>query len=399
MIAHRRRSIHLMLTKTCNLRCRYCYGIENRYEDAGEMMSIDTARKSVDFLIQTSGRRGRLRIFFFGGEPLLNFDVLKETVEYSIAQAKRARKQVNFSITTNGLLLTEDVERFLLDHDFAMMISVDGPKECHDAMRRNKSGEGSYEDVVKNVRRLLDRISWNGQLRLRCTLNHLFHDYVKATESLRALGTDCIGIGSAQPSASGNSEFELQHEDMRRIAKDAKPVFDEISSKLIAGERPAYNPYEQSLYYLHRPRRSKVTCGVCRNDITVDTGGQLYPCHRYVGMKEFIIGSVEEGVDNGKVGRYYKTLFRQYDRKCLICWLRGICNGPCPWSRATESGSHVAPDPVVCGNTKRAVKDQLWLYCKLQRLQPELLSKIVDDYRVKNVDPEEGTSGEETKTA
>ncbi|MBD3160917.1 MAG: SPASM domain-containing protein [Candidatus Eisenbacteria bacterium] len=379
MLGHRIRSIHLMVTQTCNLACRYCYGVDNRFSDSGLKMSEKTAEESVDFLIDASGRRKRLRVFFFGGEPLLNFEVITHVVDYARRKTQPLGKEIFFSISTNGSLLTEKREAYLLDNDFAMLISVDGPKRHHDRMRPLKSGGGSFDLVARNARRIVRRARWEGQVKLRCTLNHEFHSGREARRSLSELGTDEIGVGSAIEPASHGTEYDLTRDDLTELIREGDEEFLEVAETLLGGRMPRYSQFLRAFTVVHKPSRSKIGCGVCRNDLTADVDGNLYPCHRYVGMDQYVIGNITDGVDQNRVRSYYEDLLEIHDSVCSRCWARYMCGGHCPWLRARTDGSHRRPRGWECSTTKGYLEKYIGLYTLLSRERPEFLAKLVGD--------------------
>jgi len=389
ILDHRPRSLMLFVTSRCNLRCRYCY--EDLSLGAHRPPDMDSAgmRRVVDMLIERSGRRRSLKITFFGGEPLLAFPLLRETVEYAGERAVAAGKQMGYAITTNATLLDDEIIEFLVRHEFGVMASIDGPADIHDRHRVFPDGRGSHALVSRNIRRLLDRQLSARVLpvKLRATLTRDAAD-ADAINSyfLEAFPGARIMIGESMGTAELVHDWDVPLDD----EEDTFEIFDRFASRLdgISAEDAEvhFRGIVEGLEILHAKTLSPpdvpgfpLLCGVGRNMLGVASDGGLYPCHRFAGMPHFRIGHAGSGPDRAALSSFYEKVVACYQDHCARCWARNLCQGDCPAYLARDDGSVGPPSEKRCALLRRGYERRIRLYWRIDERRPDLFARWFPD--------------------
>ncbi len=390
--SHHPRTLMLLIERSCNLACTYCYEVSNDWHRQGERMSQEQARMAVDDLVERSGNRKQISITFFGGEPMLNWKVLVATTEYAREAALQAGKTCAFTVTTNGTIMTEDMARFLVVNQFGVMLSIDGDKESHDRYRRTVSGGGSHDSVVANASRLLrmQRQAGVKPLNLRATLTRensdakLVETYLRETfpgARVTVGGTWGVAFAdkaeadiTAEQTAESASDQDRHVIDLHRKAvRDGgwedfskwplafRGIFDEVQSSALPSESV--------------PK----ICGVGRNVRATTPDGKIYPCHRYVGMEAFELGGDESSAEDirSATNRYYEKVYTSFAKHCHSCWARFRCGGPCAWTLSDNDGEVVGPTDEYCTSIRGGHERAIWLYLALARDTPEFFGELI----------------------
>lgn len=360
-------NITLHISHACNLRCKYCFAGQGSYGGEKENMSKDIAKKSVNFLMEQSGQRKEIGIVFFGGEPLLNFPLLKFIVDYSKKEVKKISKKIHFTITTNGTLLTDDIIDCLNKNKFSVMISIDGYKKAQDELRRFAGGKGSYDVVISGAKKLSK--SRGGRLTARVTVCHDNPDVKKIADHLSEIGFSRVVC--APVSGADGTSLALTSDDIELLLKRYEQLAGEVIEKVLKREEAVMDDFADVIGQIYRAERRNHACGVGLGAIGVSPSGDIYPCHRFVGMKEFKIGHVEKGFD--KAARQRVIDVNATNRKpCSTCWARYLCGGGCLHDAAKEDGSFGSPNPQLCKLQKRVFELSLMIYAELLEKAPEL---------------------------
>lgn len=336
-------SMSLLVTQACNLRCVYCYE-----DKTNAIMDEVTAFQSVDWLIKHSGDMKCITISFFGGEPLLNFPLIKTVVEYAQERATEVGKKVWYSITTNGTLLNDEIICFLKDHNFSVQISFDGLKELQDAQRPYATGRGSYNSVVPKIKELLKVLPQTSA-----------HAVIMGSTSPEAVKLSLQELGFNKVSAVMNSQslFTTEQKDANPV-RDTSSMFLSLNEEANAWYRLIRNrDYSElkmltdrsGLYFvlqclLHNTIR-KYFCGAGRSFTAVTPSGDVYLCHRFVGMEEYILGNIcNQELDNDI---YHKNTV-DINETCKNCFARYYCGGGCMHDNASSAGSIFTPEDKMC---------------------------------------------------
>ncbi|MEM7308945.1 MAG: radical SAM protein [Planctomycetota bacterium] len=376
LMATRPRKLMLMVQTSCNLKCTYCYEVQNGFHQTGSRMDLETGKRSIELLIERSGRRPYVEITFFGGEPLLNFRLIRELVAYCGTRAEETGKRFHFQLTTNATLLSDEVIAFLVEHRFGVMVSIDGPPEWNDLHRVDLEGRGSGEAALDGARRLVaaQRAAGLREAMVRVTMTHENHDGAAIYRFFQEQGFRRIMLGASTGRADGRDPWDIDAADAEEMAQAGDDCL-EAYLRWLDGEtaRPAdadriEKGVRELLPALTAPSTvPSIRCGVGRNMTAVTRDGTLYPCHRYAGDEAFELGTLETGLDRDKLRDYYDRVLRVKESHCSQCWARITCGGQCPWHISTSEGAILEPDEPSCDGIRRGHERLLYLIHRLQR--------------------------------
>ena len=392
----RLRTLVLMLTTSCNLSCRYCY--EDRDggcvdgqgwpgagagRDAADAvapappreMSPEALRESVAFLLDHSGNNRKVSIVLFGGEPLLRFPLLRTAVHEARAMATARGKEVSFSITTNGTLLTREIAGFLKENGISVCISIDGPREIHDRNRPYASGRGSYEDVARGIGFLKeDKDGFPAAARV--TLGHGAVDVRKTFDHLRGLGFDEVGFAPA--SAAEGSGEALTGEELDRVLDGFRELAAEYADDVRERRMPAFSNMTQILALIHRGDPMPYPCGAGIGMLAADPSGVLYPCHRLCGIGESM-GDPSRGIAAEARTRFLNGAKSRRGSACDVCWAKNFCAGGCYHDAYLRQGNLFAPSTHYCRWIKELFLLGLQTYVRIQKETPTFLDVMLGE--------------------
>ncbi|MCF8482408.1 MAG: quinohemoprotein amine dehydrogenase maturation protein [Rhodospirillum sp.] len=369
-------TIVLNVNTGCNLSCTYCYKEDLTTPAKGLRMGFETARQSVDLLFTQAAARDRVNVVFFGGEPLTNLPLIKQVVAYAGDKAKAEGKTVDFSLTTNATLLTEEIVDWLDAHAFALTVSMDGPKALHDLNRRTIGGQGSYDVVVDKVRMLLGRYR-SRPIGARVTLTRGVTDVAAIHKHLRdELGFYEVGFG---PVTSGPmTSFNLPEDDLLQVFSAMKDLGEVYVEAAIAGRNIGFSNMHQLLTDIARGTRKAVPCGAGLGMLAVDGEGDLHLCHRFVGSDQPTYGSVSGGIDVARLGAFIETAQDRTGRDCATCRIRSFCAGGCYHESYARSGDPHAPVAHYCDLMRDWVDFGVSAYTRITRANPSFLRHHVE---------------------
>ena len=311
------------LTHDCNLRCKYCYGDGGSYGGPRDSMTISTAQKTVDFFFNFSGNFKNLEITFFGGEPMMNFDVLKFTVLYANSQASKKNKNISYSITTNATLMDKEKLEFMDEYNIGAQISLDGPAHVQDVVRPDEFGKGSYKIIAENVKRYIQS---RGRATVRSTLNHYSGDLIEHVKHFLDMGFTSIHVEPV--SAFYGVDYALSSEDLRKLEIDYKRFTKYYVNLIKSGKRFHYETFGGVFSSLLHGEHKDYYCGAGRKYIAVTPKGELYPCHRFQTDKELQLGDIYKGINYSQQSMFMNNVVERAP-KCKTCWARYLCGGGC----------------------------------------------------------------------
>ena len=330
------KALCLHVAHTCNLNCEYCFAGQGKYHGKDAIMSFEVGKQALDFLVKNSGTRKNLEVDFFGGEPLVNFDVVKQLVKYARSIEKETGKHFRFTLTTNGMLLDDDVIDFLNKEMNNVVLSLDGRKEINDAKRKKINGEGSYDIIVPNFKNFVKKRG-NKEYYMRCTFTRNNLDFTKDIFHMADLGFKEL---SMEPVVSSpDTDYALKEEDLDTIFEQY-----EILAKEMIKRRKQGNPFTFYHYMIDLSGGpciyKRITgCGSGTEYLAVTPTGDFYPCHQFVGDEKFLMGNVRDGVTNTELRDEFK-LCNAYSRKeCKDCWAKLYCSGGCSANAYHATGS------------------------------------------------------------
>ncbi|MBO5489171.1 MAG: thioether cross-link-forming SCIFF peptide maturase [Eubacterium sp.] len=320
------KALCLHIAHDCNLACRYCFAGEGEYKGDRSLMSFEVGKKALDFLVANSGSRRNLEVDFFGGEPLLNFEVVKQLVAYGRELEKTHDKHFRFTLTTNGVLLRDDVIEFANKEMDNIVLSVDGRKEVHDYMRPFKNGQGSYDLIIDKFKKVAE--SRNQQkYYVRGTFTHNNLDFVKDVLHLADEGFEQISV---EPVVADPAEpYAIQPEDIAEICQG----YDELAKEMLKRKKEGrgFNFFHYMIDLSGGPCVYKRLsgCGSGTEYLAVTPWGDLYPCHQFVGEEEFCLGNVDDGIVNTEMRDTFKLCNVYAKKECRDCFAKFYCSGGC----------------------------------------------------------------------
>ena len=320
------KALCLHIAHDCNLACRYCFAEEGDYHGRRALMSFEVGKKALDFLIANSGNRRNLEVDFFGGEPLMNWQVVKDLVAYGRKQETLHDKKFRFTLTTNGILLNDEVQEFVNKEMSNVVLSLDGRKEINDRMRPFRKGQGSYDFIVPKYQRLADsRNQTNYYVRGTFTRYNL--DFMKDVLHMADLGFQQISIEPVV--ADPKEDYAIRKEDVPAICEE----YDRLAAEIVKREKEGrhFNFFHFMIDLTGGPCVAKRLsgCGSGTEYLAVTPWGDFYPCHQFVGQEEFLMGNVDEGIVREDIRDEFKTCNVYAKEKCRDCFARFYCSGGC----------------------------------------------------------------------
>ncbi len=320
------KALCLHIAHDCNLACRYCFAEEGEYHGRRALMSLDVGKKALDFLVANSGNRINLEVDFFGGEPLMNWDVVKSLVEYGRSLEGPHNKRFRFTLTTNGVLLNDEILEFANREMANIVLSIDGRKEIHDKMRPFRGGQGSYDLIVPKFQKVAES---RGQSRyyVRGTFTRNNLDFSKDVLHLADLGFEQISV---EPVVAGpEADYAIREADLPVL----KDEYDALASEMLRRrkEGKGFNFFHFMIDLEGGPCVAKRLsgCGSGTEYLAVTPWGDLYPCHQFVGNEKFLMGNVEEGILRNDIRDEFKCCNVYAKEKCRKCFARFYCSGGC----------------------------------------------------------------------
>ncbi|MDO5541275.1 MAG: thioether cross-link-forming SCIFF peptide maturase [Eubacteriales bacterium] len=320
------KALCLHIAHDCNLACQYCFAEEGEYHGRRALMSFEVGKKALDFLISNSGNRRNLEVDFFGGEPLMNWQVVKDLVKYGREQEKLHNKKFRFTLTTNGVLLNDEVMEFCNREMANVVLSVDGRKEVHDKMRPFRGGKGSYDLVLPRFKKFADsRNQEKYYVRGTFTRNNL--DFSEDVLHLADMGFKQISVEPVV--ADEREEYALREEDIPIICEE----YDKLAREMIKREKEGrgFTFFHFMIDLTGGPCVYKRLsgCGSGTEYLAVTPWGDLYPCHQFVGEEKFLMGNVDEGILRTDIQDEFKCCNVYAKEKCRDCFARFYCSGGC----------------------------------------------------------------------
>ena len=319
------KALCLHIAHDCNLACRYCFAEEGEYHGRRALMSYEVGKKALDFLIANSGKRRNLEVDFFGGEPLMNWQVVKDLVAYGREQEKIHDKHFRFTVTTNGVLLNDEIQEFVNKEMDNVVLSLDGRKEVNDKMRPFRNGKGSYDLIVPKFQKLAEsRNQEKYYIRGTFTRNNL--DFSNDVLHFADLGFEQISI---EPVVGEDTDpYAIRKEDLPKIFEE----YDKLAKIMVERERSGrgFTFFHFMIDLEGGPCVSKRLsgCGSGTEYLAVTPWGDLYPCHQFVGQEEFLMGNVDEGITHTEIADEFRGCVYSKE-SCKNCFARFYCSGGC----------------------------------------------------------------------
>ena len=330
------KALCLHVAHTCNLNCSYCFASQGKYHGERALMSFEVGKQALDFLIANSGTRRNLEVDFFGGEPLMNWDVVKELVAYARTQEKIYNKNFRFTLTTNGMLIDDDVIEFANKEMSNVVLSLDGRKEIHDRTRVDYAGNGSYEQIVPKFKKLVDARGGQGYY-MRGTFTHANPDFTKDVFHMADLGFTELSMEPVVGAA--DDPAVLTAEDLEIVKEQYEILAKEMIKRKKEGRGFTFYHYMIDLTGGPCVYKRISGCGSGTEYMAVTPWGDLYPCHQFVGEEDYKLGDVWNGVTNNPVREEFRSCNAYSREECKDCWAKLYCSGGCAANAFHASGS------------------------------------------------------------
>lgn len=366
------KALCLNIAHDCNLRCKYCFAGQGGYGQWRMLMSFDVARRAVDFLIAHSGPRQHCEMDFFGGEPLMNWHVVKQTVEYVRQQEKKHNKIFKLSLTSNGMYLDKEKVKYLTDNHISLILSLDGRKEMHDRMRPGVHGEGTYDQILKNLQYCVAHRDGE-EYYIRGTYTRYNLDFTKDVLDMVDKGFPAL---SMEPVVGDDGEdYSIKEEDLPRVKQEYETL-----AKVFLAREDSKNPF----FYFHfnmslwrgpcLPKRLR-GCGAGHEYLAVVPNGDIYPCHQFVGREGYVIGNVYEGLKNMKMMKDFRENHVLSKPECVKCWAKFFCSGGCHANNEMYAGSMKKPYGITCEIQKKRIECALMIQAYNQIHKPDVMAQ------------------------
>lgn len=347
------KSMCLHVAHDCNLRCKYCFASTGDFGGGRKLLDTATGKKAIDFLIENSGSRKNLELDFFGGEPLMNMEVVKEVVNYARGLEKEHNKNFRFTITTNGVLLDDETIDYVNREMHNVVLSIDGRREIHDLMRPASNGKGSYDVILPKFQNFVKKRG-NGQYYVRGTFTKNNLDFAADVKSLHDAGFDQISVEPVV--ADKKAEYAITEEDLPRIFKE----YEDLASYIIDSKKngDSFNFFHFMIDLEQGPCAIKRLrgCGCGNEYVAVTPDGDIYPCHQFVGMEEWKMGSVYNGIINKEMKDEFAKANVYSKKDCKECWAKFYCSGGCNANSQQYAGGLLNSHKLSCDMERKRIE-------------------------------------------
>ena len=330
------KALCLHIAHTCNLNCSYCFASQGKYHGQRAVMSYEVGKRALDFLIENSGTRRNLEVDFFGGEPLMNFQVVKDLVAYARSIEKEKGKNFRFTLTTNGVLVDDDVIQWANRECSNVVLSLDGRKEIHDRFRVDYAGNGSWEKIVPKFQKFV-QARGGKDYYMRGTFTHANPDFLKDIQTMLDLGFNELSMEPVVCAADDPSA--LTEDDLPIVMEQYEKLADLMLQRDKEGRPFTFYHYMIDLTGGPCIYKRISGCGSGTEYMAVTPWGDLYPCHQFVGEERFCLGNIWEGVTNREIQKEFACCNVYAHPECRDCWARLYCSGGCAANAYHATGS------------------------------------------------------------
>ena len=330
------KALCLHIAHTCNLNCEYCFASQGKYHGDRALMSLEVGKRAIDFLVENSGTRTNLEVDFFGGEPLMNWDVVKDIVKYARSIEKEKNKNFRFTLTTNGVLVDDDVIEFANKEMHNVVLSLDGRKEVHDHLRKTINGKGSYDTIVPKFQEFVKRRGDKGYY-IRGTFTHNNVDFTNDIFHMADLGFTEL---SMEPVVCAPKDpYALTYDDLPVLFEQYEILAKEMLKREKEGKPITFYHYMIDLTSGPCIYKRISGCGSGTEYMAVTPWGELFPCHQFVGDPKYSLGNIYEGVTNKEAQDEFKLCNAYAKPECKDCWAKLYCSGGCAANSYHATGS------------------------------------------------------------
>ncbi len=359
------KALCLNVAHDCNLKCKYCFAKQGDFGGKAELMPLEIGKKAMDFLVANSGNRRNLDIDFFGGEPLMNWEVVKELVKYGREIEKPAGKNMRFTITTNGVLLDDEKIDFINEHMHNVVLSLDGRKDINDNMRLTINNKGSYDLIVPKFQKLVAQRPKDKYYYVRGTFTRENLDFSKDINHFADLGFE---LTSVEPVVDDESNpFALREEDLPKIFEEYENYAAELAERQLKGEKLKFFHFMIDLNQGPCVIKRITGCGAGNEYVSIVPNGDIYPCHQFVGKEEFVMANLND--EKIEIPEDMREMFRNahvYNKQeCKTCWNKFYCSGGCHANAINFNGDIKKPYELGCEMQRKRTECAIMIQAKL----------------------------------
>lgn len=349
------KAVCLNIIHGCNLRCKYCFADEGEYHGHKGVMSVETAKKAIDYVIKRSGPRKNIEIDLFGGEPTLIMDTIKEIIKYARDNEAKWNKNIRFTMTTNATLLNDEMMEFMDKEMGNIILSLDGRKEVNDRVRIKPDGSGSYDDILPNIKKMISKRTKGKTYYVRGTFTRdnvdFYEDVVSMlNEGFREISIEPVVLEEGHPLA-------IREEDLPEIFDNYDKLYNEMARRKREG-KDEFTFYHFNIDLQGGPCVYKRIsgCGSGFEYVAITPQGDVYPCHQFVGKEEYKLGSIFDDTYDAELGKKFKKAHIYNKPKCRECWARFYCSGGCQANNVNFNGDMNIPYEIGCKMQKKRIE-------------------------------------------
>ena len=352
------KALCLHVAHTCNLNCEYCFASQGKYHGERALMPFEVGKRAIDFLVENSGTRHHLEVDFFGGEPLMNFDVVKKIVDYARSIEEEHGKLFRFTLTTNGMLIDDDVIDFANKEMDNVVLSLDGRKEVNDHFRKTIGGVGSFDIIVPKFQKLVEARKGE-KYYMRGTFTHNNPDFTKDIQVMLDLGFNELSMEPVV--CPPTDKYALDENDKQIIFKEYEKLANMMIKRRKEGRSFTFYHYMLDLEGGPCIYKRISGCGSGTEYMAVTPTGELYPCHQFVGNKDYLMGDIWQGVVRTDIRDKFKRCNAYSRKECEECWARLYCSGGCAANAFNATGDINGVYPYGCDLFKKRIECALML--------------------------------------
>lgn len=349
------KAVCLNIIHGCNLRCKYCFADEGEYNGHKGVMSLETAKKAIDYVVKRSGPRKNIEIDLFGGEPTLIMDTIKEIIKYARDNEKQWNKNIRFTMTTNSTIFNDEMMEFMDKEMGNIILSLDGRKPVNDKVRIKADGSGSYDDILPNIKKMISKRTPGKTYYVRGTFtraNTDFYEDVMAmvNEGFREISIEPVVLPDEHP-------LSLREEDLEAIMENYDKLYEDMARRKREKDEE-YTFYHFNIDLNGGPCVYKRIsgCGAGFEYVAITPQGEVYPCHQFVGKEEFKLGSIYDDSYDAELGKKFKKAHIYNKPKCRECWARFYCSGGCQANNFSFNGDMNIPYEIGCKMQKKRIE-------------------------------------------
>lgn len=359
------KALCLHVAHDCNLKCKYCFAAQGDFGGQKQMMSFEVGKKAIDYLLENSGNRRNLEIDFFGGEPLMNFDVVKQLVEYGRSAEKKYNKNIRFTITTNGVLLDDEKIDYINENMHNVVLSLDGRKEVNDNMRPTLNDKGSYDVILPKFKKLVEKRDKNKYYYIRGTFTRENLDFSK---DVMHFANEGFALTSVEPVVdTDDNPYALRKEDLPKVFEEYEKLAIEYADMLSKGKDFKFFHFIVDLNQGPCVIKRITGCGAGNEYLAITPEGDIYPCHQFVGNEKYKLANIndKEIVFPVDLTQSFRDAHVYSKEDCKKCWNKFYCSGGCHANATKFNGDVMKPYELGCEMQKKRTECSIMIQAKL----------------------------------